>query len=160
MLFYPLPLLAGFDLFEVGHGGRLSAMGGVGLLVVVEGDPSANASPALRTGLPGVEADALILQRPPETLDEGVVEAASPAVHRDPCSDPFQPVGPGEGRELRSLIGIHDLAWAEAVDRLVQRLNAEVGLEGVRDAPGQHFAGEPVHDGDQVEEPYAASANM
>tara|TARA_Y100000815_G_scaffold174026_1_gene158354 strand:- start:2150 stop:2323 length:174 start_codon:yes stop_codon:yes gene_type:complete len=50
-------------------------------------------------------------------------------------------------------IGIHDLGRAEAVDRLVQRLNAEAGFEGVRDAPSQHLAGEPVHDGDQVEEP-------
>jgi hypothetical protein len=34
-LSYSLPLLVGFDLVEVDHGGRLSAMGGVGPLVVV-----------------------------------------------------------------------------------------------------------------------------
>jgi DNA-binding transcriptional LysR family regulator len=34
-------VLAGFDLFEVDHGGRLSAMGVVRPLVIVEGDPSA-----------------------------------------------------------------------------------------------------------------------
>ena len=79
-LSYSLPLLVGFDLVEVDHGGRLSAMGGVGPLVVVEGDPSANAGLGLRTGLPGVKVDALILQRSPEALDEDVVEAAPLAV--------------------------------------------------------------------------------
>ena len=73
------------------------------------------------------------------------------AIHGDPGPDPFQPVGPGEGRELRALIGIHDLGRAEAADRLVQRLDADLGLQRVRDAPGQHLAGEPVHDGDQIE---------
>ena len=38
-LSYSLPLLDGFDLVEVDHGGRLSAMGGVRPLVIVEGDP-------------------------------------------------------------------------------------------------------------------------
>ncbi len=96
-LSYSLPLLVGFDLVEVDHGGRLSAMGGVGPLVVVEGDPPANAGFGLRTGLPGVKVDALILQRSPEALDEDVVEAPAFPVHRDPGANPFQPVGPGEG---------------------------------------------------------------
>ena len=60
-------------------------------------------------------------------------------------------LGPGEGRELRPLIRIHDPGRAEAMDRLVQGLDAEVDLERVRDAPGQDLAGEPVHDGDEIE---------
>lgn len=51
-------------------------MGGVGPQVVVECDPSANAGLGLRTGLPGVKIDAIILQGPPEAFDEDVVEAA------------------------------------------------------------------------------------
>ncbi|WGT51425.1 hypothetical protein [Thioclava nitratireducens] len=47
-LSYSLPLLVGFDLVEVDHGGRLFAMGGVGPLVIVEGNPSANAGLRLR----------------------------------------------------------------------------------------------------------------
>jgi hypothetical protein len=74
-LSYSLPLLVGFDLVEVDHGGRLSAMGGVGPLMIVEGDPSADAIPGVRAGLPSTQIYALILQRPPETLDEDVVEA-------------------------------------------------------------------------------------
>jgi len=38
-----LPLLLGFDPVEGGHGGWLPAIGGMGPLVVVEGDPLADA---------------------------------------------------------------------------------------------------------------------
>ena len=127
-------------------------MGSVWAKVVVEGDPAPDASPGLRSGFPGVQVDAFILQGPPEAFDEDVVEAAPLAVHRDPGADPLQPVGPCEGRELRALIGIHDVRWAELVDRLVQRLDAEVGFQRVGDAPGQHLSGEPVHDSDQIQE--------
>jgi len=53
-LSYSLPLLVGFDMVEVDHGGRLSAMGGVRPLVIVEGDPFRNAGFGLRSGLPGI----------------------------------------------------------------------------------------------------------
>jgi len=50
-------------------------------------------------------------------------------------------------------IGVEDLGRAEPVDRLVQRLDAKVSLKGVRDAPGQDAAGEPVQHGGKVDEP-------
>jgi hypothetical protein len=75
-------------------------MGGMGPLVVVKSDPSPDASLGLSAGLPSVQIDAFVLQRPPEAFDEDVVEATPLAVHRDPGADPFQPVGPCEGREL------------------------------------------------------------
>jgi hypothetical protein len=50
------------------------------------------------------------------------------------------------------MIGVHDLRRAELVDRLVQRLDAEVRLQRVGDASSQHLAAAPVHDGDQIEE--------
>ncbi|MGR3360065.1 MAG: hypothetical protein ACU0DE_03185, partial [Paracoccus sp. (in: a-proteobacteria)] len=46
-----------------------------------------------------------------------------------------------ERRELRPLIGVHDLGRAEAVGRLVQRFDAEAGFQRVGDAPSQHFPG-------------------
>jgi hypothetical protein len=91
-----LPLLVGFDLVEVDHAGRLPVMGGVGPLVLAEGDPAPDADPSLRSGFPSVQMSAFMFQGPPETLDEDVVDAAPLAVHRDPAADPFQPVGPGE----------------------------------------------------------------
>lgn len=50
------------------------------------------------------------------------------------------------------MLNVHDLGRAELVERLVQRLDAEVGFQRVRDAPGQNLPGKPVHDGDQIEE--------
>ncbi len=107
---------------------------------------------ACRPCLPSVQINAFILQRPPEALDEDVVHAATFAVHRYPAPNPFQPVGPGKGRELRPLIGVHDLGRAELVDRLIQRFDAEVSLKRVRYTPGQHFAGVPVHYGHEIKE--------
>ena len=103
-------------------------MCGVRPLVIVEGDPSRHTSLGLRAGFPSMQIDALILQGPPEALDEDVVEAAALAIHRDPGANPFQAVGPCEGRELAALICVHDVGRAEAVDRFVQRLDAEVGV--------------------------------
>jgi len=42
-----LHLLIGLGCVEVDHGGRLTAMGGMGPLVAVEGDPASDASPGL-----------------------------------------------------------------------------------------------------------------
>jgi hypothetical protein len=42
-LSYCLHLLISLDCVEVDHGGWLSAMGGVGPQVIVEGDPAADA---------------------------------------------------------------------------------------------------------------------
>jgi hypothetical protein len=44
-LSYCLHLLIGLGCLEVDHGGRLTAMGGMGPLVVVEGDPASDVSP-------------------------------------------------------------------------------------------------------------------
>lgn len=67
---YSPPLLVGFDLIEVEHGGRLSPMVGVGPMMVAEGDPSANACLCLRTGLPKVLVDARLLEGLPRALDD------------------------------------------------------------------------------------------
>ena len=99
--------------------------------MVVKGDPAPDAGSRLRPGFPSVQIDAFILQGAPEALDEDVVDEAPFAVHRDPGAHPFQPVRPGEGRELRPLIGVHNLGRTELVDRLVQRLDAEVGFQRV-----------------------------
>jgi len=59
-LSYRLHLLIGFDAVEADHGGRLPAMGGVGPLVVVEGDPAPDADRRL-TGASASCCTALIL---------------------------------------------------------------------------------------------------
>ena len=106
-------------------------MGSVWAMVVVEGDPASDASLCLRPGFPIGQVDAFILQGPPKALDEDLVETAPLSIHRDPGADSFEPVGPGEGRELGALIGVQDLGRAEPLDRLVHRLDAEVRLQRV-----------------------------
>ena len=128
-------------------------MGGVGPLVVVEGDPASDARLGLRPGFPSVQVNTFILQRPPETLDKDVVQVSGFAIHGDFGLGSLQPVGPVEGRELTTLIRVHDLRRPKFVDRLVQCLKAEVGLQRVREAPGQNFPRDPIHDGHQVKEP-------
>ena len=54
-LSYCLHLRMGFDAVEVDHGGRLTAMGSVRAMVVVEGDPPPDAGSCLRSSLPGVQ---------------------------------------------------------------------------------------------------------
>ena len=99
-----------------------------------------------------MQVDAFILQGSPEALDEDVVDTASFAVHRDPGANSYQATCPGEGRKLTALVRVHDPGYAEEVDGFVQGFDTEFGLKCIRDAPGQHLAGEPVHDGDEIEE--------
>ncbi len=117
---------------------------------VVEGHPFPDGRLRLRSCLPGVQVGALIFQGPPQPLDKDVVEESAFPIHRDAHAGSAEPVGPGEGRELAALIRVHDLGRAELVDGLVQRFDAEVGLQRVRDPPGQDLSGVPVHDRHEV----------
>lgn len=83
-----------------------------------------------------MQVNEFVFQCSPQPLDEDVVEESAFPIHRDAHTGSAEPSGPGEGRELAALIRVHDLGRAELVDGLVQRFNAEVGLQGVRDQPG------------------------
>jgi len=83
-------------------------MGGVGPLVVVEGDPASDTGLGLRSSLPGVQVDTLILQRPPEAFDEDVVQVSGFAVH---------PL-PGITRRERARMSKHN-SVAKAIDYLM-----------------------------------------
>src|SRR3546814_15084500 len=56
------------------------------------------------------------------------------------------------GGELAALVGVEDFWATIALDRLVQRLDAEPGVQGLGEAPGQHLAAPPVHDRHQLQE--------
>lgn len=51
------------------------------------------------------------------------------------------------------LIGVEYLRFPEARQRLLQRLDAEVGLHRDRHPPSQDLAAEPVDDGHEIDEP-------
>lgn len=111
----------------------------MGPLEIVENYPPTKARLGLRPGLPSGLADALIIHGSPEAFEEELVETAARAIHRDPFADQFQSIRPGQSCELRRLIGIKKkFRRFEAMGRLVEGLNAEVGLERVPDAPSKH----------------------
>ena len=85
---------------------------------VVEVDPLADDAPGLEAVGKVVRIDSLVSEGAPQPLDEDVVHAPAPAVHRD--LDTGRPQAPGEGEagELAALIGIEDLRLAMAGQRL------------------------------------------
>jgi hypothetical protein len=53
--------------------------------------------------------------------------------------------------ELAALVGVEDLGSAVVGERFVERRDAKIGAEGVRQPPCQHSAAHPVHNDHQVE---------
>ena len=49
------------------------------------------------------------------------------------------------------MIRIHDLRCAELIDRFIEGIDAELGLQRVQDTPSQNLARVSVHDGDQIQ---------
>lgn len=90
-----------------------------------------------------MQVDALAFQAAPEPFDKDIVEEPAFGIHRDAHAGAAQTICPGKGREVAPLVGVHDLWRPEAVDRLVQSLDTEVGFQRVRNAPGQNLASMP-----------------
>ena len=93
----------------------------------------------------------LVLDRPPQPLDEDVVQGPAPAVHRDSDAMTFQSARVGRRRELGPLIRVEDLG-AESEQRLVERVDTEIAGECVRELPRQDVPAEEIHDRREVEE--------
>ena len=87
-----------------------------------------------------VQVDRLVLERPPEALDEDVVHAAAPAVHGDGDIRVLERAGEVAAGELAALVGVEDLRPAVSGQRLGQGLDTEPGVHGVRQPPGQNVA--------------------
>ena len=83
---------------------------------------SVNASGAAVGDL--VQIDRLIFLRAPQPLDEDVVPAPAPAVHRDPDAGRLQAPGEGEAGELAALVGVEDLGRAMPDQGFVETLGA------------------------------------
>jgi hypothetical protein len=76
-----LDLLIILNCIDVNHGGRLTAMGFVRALVIVEGHPAPDACGRLKSGFPSMQLHTFILQGSPKTFDQDVVEVGTFAVH-------------------------------------------------------------------------------
>ena len=101
-------------------------------LGVVEADPFADHPPCHEAVRQFVQIDRLVLERPPEALDEDVVHVAALAIHGDTDVGIPERAGEVEAGELAALIRIEDLRPAVSGQRLVQGLDAEPGVHGVR----------------------------
>lgn len=124
----------------------------MGPVSIVIFDPSADAKPGLRSGLEGMEIDALILQRAPKPLDKNIVKPASASVHGQADAGVTQELCEPRTSELTALIGIEDVRPAVFRHRLFQGLDTEFDIHCIAEPPGQHLAAEPVHDSDEVQE--------
>ena len=109
-------------------------------------------APGLGHVLIGLEVDLLVLQASPQPLDEDVVQPAAPSVHRDRYTVPFEYAREGFGGELGALISVEDLRSTVGEDGLLEGLDAEVRLHGVREPPRENAPGVPVDHRDQVKE--------
>ena len=102
-----------------------------------------------------LEVDLLVLHRFPQPLHEHVVAPGALAIHAD--ADAVVPEQTRERltRKLAALVGVEDVRCAVALDRFLDRLDAEVGLHRDRDSVGQHPAGVPVDHGREIHEALA-----
>src|SRR6476660_7191667 len=74
--------------------------------IVVEGDPVCDSCLGLAAVGIALEIDVLMLERPPQPLDEDVVHPTTAAIHGDldPCAR--QRAGEGRTGELAALVGV------------------------------------------------------
>jgi hypothetical protein len=75
--------------------------------------------------------------------------------HADRDLVPVQDAGEVVAGELAALVGVEDLGPAVAGKCFLQRLDAKIGTEGVRQPPQQHRAAHPIHDDHQVQKALA-----
>ena len=77
----------------------------------------------------GVEVDFFVFEAAPQPLDEDVVHVAALPVHADHDAVPLQGAGEFVAGELAALIGVEDLGSAIPSQRLLERLDTELGAE-------------------------------
>ena len=79
---------------------------------VVKGEPFADH--AVRDEAIGqlMQIDRLVFEQTPQPLDEDIVHAASPAVHRDRDVRALEHAGEVEAGELAALIGVEDFRFS------------------------------------------------
>ena len=97
-------------------------------------------------------AQDLIFNALPQSLDEHVVSPTPFAVHAD--LDAVVGEQPGEllTGELAPLVSIEDGRKAMPGNRLLHRVQTEIGRERVGESPGQHPATGPIEHREQIDE--------
>ena len=96
-----------------------------------------------------------VLDLPPQPLNKDVVVTSSTPIHADLDVVVLEYLVEFGAGELTALIGFEDFRCTVARQRLLQRCDAEVPAQRVRQALGQDFARGPVQDCAQVQESVA-----
>ena len=104
-------------------------------LLVVVADPLPKAFSQSATGIKRAHLKVLMLDGPPQPLDEDVILAAAPAVHADGHVVLLEYLGEGRAGELSALVGIEDFRRILAAQGLVERFDTKGGLQRIGDAP-------------------------
>jgi hypothetical protein len=99
----------------------------------------------------GPHVHLLVLDAPPQPLDEHVVDPSTLAVHADSNAGVLEHFDPFLAGELRSLVGVEDLRYAELRDRLLERFDAKVHRQRVGEPEGQDLAASHIQDRDKVQ---------
>ena len=103
----------------------------VGPLLVVEVNPLMKPPPKLKAIVKGMEIKIVILECPPQALDENVVLNAATAVHTHLNTVGLQPPHKSPAGKLSPLVGVEDLRFSVSTEGLVQGLDTEFALKGV-----------------------------
>ena len=85
----------------------------------------------------GLQIDLLVLDAPPQSLDEDVVAPAALAVHADRDLVVLEHLREVQAGELAALIGVEDFRLAVAGDGLLNRIDAEIGGQRIGQPPGE-----------------------
>ena len=115
--------------------GSSASQGTVGSHMAVPPQEAGQADVCFPTIAVGMQVDLLILERPPESLDQDVVVAALPAGPADSDSLLLQPADELGRRELAALIGMEDLWLSPTGEGHLQGIQAELRVKAVGEPP-------------------------
>lgn len=96
-----------------------------------------------------VQVDFIILDSPPEPLDEDVVQITTAPIHTDANTSRQKLAGKSVRSKLGSLVAVENERLTEGKSS-VQGANTEVGVHRTGQLPSQNEAAKPVHDDDQI----------
>jgi hypothetical protein len=125
---------------------------GVTSVVVVEVNPPGESFAKFSLRVERVQVEVVVLDRPPQQFNEDVVLAAAAAVHADGDVVVFENLREGNAGKLGALVSVEDLRLSVSLQRLLERLDAKLRVQGVGDPPGEDLAAVSIHDRHQVHE--------
>lgn len=95
----------------------------------------------------------MVFGGPPQPLNENVVLASTTAIHADRNAVVFESLGEIVAGKLCPLVRVEDFWRTIAAQSVIKRMDTEIRVKGIGNAPGQDFTAVPVHDNDKIHKP-------